>query len=124
MRFEAIPPIYRHLPRGPATRVVEFPFFGPGSSQFHAAYMLNSTAHWQPIVNGYSGFQPASFYQHAAVLQGFPDGPSMAMLHELGITHVFVHTTQMSPERLELIKTRQALELQETFGSIALYQVK
>jgi hypothetical protein len=48
-RFEAIPPIYRHLPRDPATRVVEFPFFGPASSQFHAAYMLNSTAHWYPI---------------------------------------------------------------------------
>jgi hypothetical protein len=122
-RFEAIPPIYRHLPRDPATRVVEFPFFGPASSQFHAAYMLNSTAHWYPIVNGYSGFQPASFYQHAFVLQGFPDGPSMALLHELGITHVFVHATQMSPARLELIKTRPELQLQETFGSIALYRL-
>lgn len=123
-RFEAIPPIYRHLPSDPATRVVEFPFFGPASVQFHAAYMLNSTAHWHPIVNGYSGFQPASFYQHAAVLQGFPDGPSMTMLRELGVTHAFVHTTQMSPERLALIKTLPELQLQETFGSIALYRVR
>jgi len=58
------------------------------------------------------------------VLQGFPDGPSMALLHELGITHVFVHTTQMSPERLELIKILPELKLQETFGSIALYRVR
>ena len=124
VRFDAIPPIYSHVPHQPGTRVVEMPFFGPSSSQFHASYMLNSTAHWQPIVNGYSGFQPPSFYQHAAVLQNFPDDASMAMLRELGITHVFVHTTQMTPETLASIDARSELKVQETFGSIALYRLR
>ena len=123
-RFDAIPPIYGHVPRDPAARIVEIPFFGPSTSQFHASYMLNSTAHWRPIVNGYSGFQPASFYQHAQVLQGFPDNPSMALLHELGITHVFVHTTQLPPETLAQIKARSELEIQETFGSISLFSLQ
>lgn len=122
-RFDAIPPIYSHVPRDAGTRVVEIPFFGPRSAQFHASYMLNSTANWRPIVNGYSGFQPASFYDHAAILQGFPDGPSLALLRDLGITHVFVHTTQLAPGALVQVNARPELRIVERFGSIALYRV-
>src|SRR5262249_31085354 len=102
-RFDGIPPIYARVPRDATTRLVEIPFFGSTNAQFHASYMLNSTANWRPIVNGYSGFQPPSFYRHAAVLDGFPDEASLAMLHDLGVTHVFVHTTQMSKEALDAI---------------------
>lgn len=123
-RFDGIPPIYSHVPRHDAgTRIVEIPFFGPRSSQFHASYMLNSTAHWRPIVNGYSGFQPPSFYNHAATLQGFPDDSSMTLLRELAVTHVFVHTTQVSPETLALVNARPELKIVEQFGSIALYRM-
>ena len=27
----------------------------------HAIYMLNSTAHWMPLVNGYSDYIPPDF---------------------------------------------------------------
>jgi hypothetical protein len=123
-RFDGIPPIYSHVPRDSVTRVVEIPFFDPASSQFHASYMLNSTANWRPIVNGYSGFQPPSFYQHAQVLGGFPDPASLALLHHLHITHVFVHTTQLPAEALAAIRMAPELGLQETFGSIALYRLE
>lgn len=122
-RFDGIPPIYSHVPREARSRVVEIPFFGSTSSQFHASYMLNSTANWAPIVNGYSGFQPPSFYQHAAILQGFPDEASVALLHDLGVTYVFVHTTQVSKDTLDAIQHERRLQLQETFGSISLYRM-
>jgi hypothetical protein len=123
-RFDGIPPIYSHVPRDARSRVVEIPFFGSMSSQFHASYMLNSTANWAPLVNGYSGFQPPSFYRNAQVLQGFPDQASMALLRDLGITHVFVHTTQMPKDALDAIEQERHLKLVETFGSIALYRVE
>lgn len=123
-RFDGIPPIYSHVPRDARSRVVEIPFFGSTSSQFHASYMLNSTANWAPLLNGYSGFQPPSFYRHAQVLQAFPDHASMALLHDLGITHVFVHTTQMPKDALDAIEHERQLKLVETFGSIALYRVE
>jgi PA14 domain-containing protein len=123
-RFDGIPPIYSRVSRDANTRVVEIPFFGSTSSQFHASYMLNSTAHWRPIVNGYSGFQPPSFYQHAGILQGFPDEASLAMLHDLGVTHVFVHTTQMPKEALDAINRDRRLKHVETFGSISLYRLE
>jgi hypothetical protein len=86
--------------------------------------MLNSTAHWRPIVNGYSGFQPPSFYRHAQTLQRFPDQASLTLLHDLGITHVFVHTTQLSKETLATIEQTRELKLLDTFGSIALYRLE
>jgi len=123
-RFDGIPPIYARVPRDSSTRVVEIPFFGSTSSHFHASYMLNSTAHWRPIVNGYSGFQPPSFYQHADALQGFPDATSIKLLHDLAVTHVFVHTTQVSAETRAAISQEGRLKLVETFGSIALYRLE
>jgi hypothetical protein len=123
-RFDGIPPIYSHVPRNASVRVVEIPFFGSTSSQFHASYMLNSTLNWRPIVNGYSGFQPPSFYQHAQVLQEFPGGASLGLLHDLGVTDVFVHTTQVSKETLARISQERQLKLVETFGSIALYRLE
>ena len=122
-RFDGISPIYAHVPRAPGVVVVEMPFHGPSSAQFHAHYMLNSTAHWQPIVNGYSGFQPASFYAHAEALQRFPDDGSIARLREIGVSHVFVHRSQFAHERLNALKMRRELELVEGFGETELYRL-
>ena len=54
-------------------------------------YVLNSTAHWKPLVNGYSGFVPASYPGIADALRDFPDDRSRAELQRLGVTHVVVH---------------------------------
>ena len=89
-RFDGIPPIYAQVPRTPGTVVLEVPFFGPRSVQFHAHYMLDSTVNWQPLVNGYSGFQPPSFYENARALQNFPYGGSVTRARALGVTHVFL----------------------------------
>jgi hypothetical protein len=123
VRSYGIPPIYSRVPRQPGIHVVEIPFHGPRSAQFHAAYMLNSTAHWQPIVNGYSGFQPPSFYRHAEILQSFPNGDALALLRTLAVTHVFVHITEVAPETMAAIDGTPWLEVVDRFGSIVLYRV-
>ena len=60
-----VEPVYRTLatlPRGP---VIEMPFFYPQVGLFqHTKYMLASTAHWMPLVNGYSDYIPPDFYEH------------------------------------------------------------
>jgi hypothetical protein len=123
-RFEGIAPIYDRVPSGPGIVVVEMPFFGPRSAQFHANYMLNSTANWQPLVNGYSGFQPASFYAHAEALQQFPEEPAMQMLRAIGVTHVFVHRSQFGPAQLAALDARSDLERIDVFGETALYALR
>ncbi len=123
-RFDGIAPVYDRLPRAPGTVVVEVPFAGPRSAQFHAHAMLNSTRHWQPLVNGYSGFQAPSFYPHAEALQGFPDDRSIAMMRTIGVTHVFVHTSQYELDALEALRARRELEKVDQFGDTELYRVR
>ncbi len=44
----------------PATPIVELPL---GEPAFDVRYMLASTRHWKPLVNGYSGGMPADYAQ-------------------------------------------------------------
>ncbi len=124
VRFDGIPPVYRSVPRTPGTLVVEYPFFGSRSVQFHAHYMLNSTEHWQPIVNGYSGFQPPSFYGNAAVLQTFPGDEAFTRMRQLGVTHIVVNGGQMPDGTLETLATRTDLEQLDAFGAIVLFRIR
>ena len=89
--FDGIPRIYQSL-RDPSVRAVaEFPFFRAEDVLRNAPYVLNSTAHWKPIVNGYSGFVPRSYPAIADALRPFPGGGAEAELRRLGVTHVVVH---------------------------------
>jgi hypothetical protein len=89
--FDGIPRIYQTL-RDPSVRAVaEFPFYRAEDVLRNAPYVLNSTAHWKPIVNGYSGFVPRSYPAIADALRPFPGGGSESELRRLGVTHVVVH---------------------------------
>ena len=56
-----------------------------------ATYMLWSTAHWYPLVNGNSGYYPAAFGDTVTRMATFPDDRSMAHLASLGVRYVIVH---------------------------------
>ncbi|MBS1819256.1 MAG: hypothetical protein JSU08_15080 [Acidobacteria bacterium] len=122
-RFEGLAPIYARVPRTPGTVVIELPFLPPRSVQFNAHYMLNSTANWQPLVNGYSGLQPPSYYRNFDALEHFPDDRSVAHLRSLGVTHVFVHEDQLGDEDLERLRRRTDLQRIDGFGAIGMYRV-
>ena len=76
-----VAPVYRTLatlPRGP---VIEMPFFYPQVGLFqHTNYMLASTAHWMPLVNGYSDYIPPDFYEHVMLLAPFPSRDAFKIL--------------------------------------------
>src|SRR4051812_45083370 len=71
-----VPPVenvYRVLAAAPRGAVIEMPFFYPEVGLFqHSKYMLASTAHWKPLVNGYSDFIPPDFMEHVLTLAPFP----------------------------------------------------
>jgi hypothetical protein len=121
--FTAIPDIYRILQNDPRAVVVELPLHAPRAAFTNARYMLNSTVHWRPLVNGYSGFVPASYARNYEQLSGFPDARSIAALRETGVTHVFVHRQQIRPQVLEEIDRSPALRRIAVEASIALYRV-
>lgn len=100
--FEGIPPIYKTLARkNEAMVVVEMPFPPRGLVARNAAFMLASTVHWKPLLNGYSGFTPESYIRRAELLQDFPSEAAVAELERSGVTHVVVHFNYYPEEMAE-----------------------
>lgn len=99
--FTGIPPVYDVLKRTSDEAVlVWFPFHPSPRFHLNAPYMLASTRFWRPMLNGYSGFKPASFYRHVEALANFPDDASLRYLREQHVTHVVVDGNEMKPDRL------------------------
>lgn len=90
-RFEGIPRVYDVLATIDHAVIAEMPFPPANRTPRNAGPVLASTLHWHPLLNGYSGFVPASYVRHAEELAGFPDARAMATLRRLGVTHVVVH---------------------------------
>ena len=62
--------------------------------------MYASTFHWQPILNGYSGFYPQSYLELLERMQGFPDEPSIDYLKRRGVDLIVLHGRYFSPQDL------------------------
>jgi hypothetical protein len=123
-RFEGIPRIYDTLRGQRGIVAVELPFYGGIASFRQAYYMLNSTRHWQPILNGYSGLHTLDSQQRLVEgLADFPGPVSMATLREAGATHVFVHTDEMSAATLARLARHPELELVARQRDIQLFRV-
>jgi hypothetical protein len=89
---QPVSPAYLELARLPKAPVVVFPFWGePISFHGHADYMLASTAHWQPLINGYSDHIPQDFRDNAAILRKFPSPEAFAVLERLGARYMVFH---------------------------------
>jgi hypothetical protein len=90
--FAGIPHIYSLLAE-PSERVVlaEVPFYPAAAVFENAPYVLSSTAHWRPLLNGYSGYTPRSYVQFAERFRTFPDAAAVSAMREAGVTHVMVH---------------------------------
>jgi hypothetical protein len=89
-----VSPVYDALDREPPGALVEVPFPAPDRTVANAPAVAASTRHFRKLVNGYSGFVPASYARHAAALAGFPDEASKRLLAGLGVSHVVVHTAR------------------------------
>lgn len=106
--------------------VAEFPLYTPRQIFGNAQYMLNATRHWRPILNGYSGFLPASYVEHYSALENFPDARSLKALMDIGVTHVVVH--HEPPSRVSVgfgpMPPVAALEPVITSPALTIYRVR
>jgi hypothetical protein len=73
-------------PRG-VVATLPMPDDVPGTDP-RVAYL--STFHWQPIVNGYSGFAPQSYLDRIHDVRGFPDEKSIERLRRDGVRYLVV----------------------------------
>ena len=84
------PAVYRYLGSTCSVHaVLELPRLRPARESL---YMYYSTLHWKPIANGYSGFIPGSDGELRAGIEILPDDHGFALLRQLGISHLVLHT--------------------------------
>ena len=90
--FDGVPPVYALLADAPQpVRLVEVPFYPTDAVHFNGTYVLNSTAHWQPLMNGTSGITPLSYRRRAEAFWFFPRDWAIQAMRDEGATHVMVH---------------------------------
>jgi hypothetical protein len=83
----------------------------------NAEYVLNSTAHWRPLMNGYSGYTPASYVTYADVFWYFPRDYAIDAMRRAGVTHVMVHLERFGHEGDDVIRQLDARPGFELMGS-------
>jgi hypothetical protein len=89
---EPIEPVYgalRQLEPGP---LIEMPFwYLDFMIPRHTYYMLQSTRHWLPLVNGYSDYLPPDFVDHVQTLAAFPSRDSLKLLEPGRVRYAIIH---------------------------------
>jgi len=94
------PAVYEWLAGQPRSVVLELPITTADRLDLvpDGVYMFRSTGHWQPILNGYSGFFPRSYIELTEHMKTFPDEASIAYLKTRQVDLVVIHGGLMTPD--------------------------
>jgi hypothetical protein len=99
--FEAPPvlPVYRHLATLPRGALIEMPFFYRRPEfPFQTRYMLASTAHWMPLVNGYSDYTPPDYRRDLVQIAVFPRPEAFQVLESRHPRYAIFHMSNYNAE--------------------------
>ncbi|HET7694857.1 MAG TPA: hypothetical protein VFK57_04055 [Vicinamibacterales bacterium] len=127
--FKGIPGIYKLLADEPGRVVLaEQPFFPRWAIFQNSHYVLASTAHWRPLMNGYSGYTPDTYQQYADAFWYFPQDWAIDAMKKAGVTHVVVHLEAFHRDHmavLPVLEKRPDFELMAIHpGGIRLYRLR
>ena len=96
-------PVYRWLRSQPAgTPVVHLPMLDVYGLERRAAfhesvYMVYSTHHWLPLVNGYAGIEPAEYRRYRELGRSFPSEEFLSAMRGIGVRYVVLHRAVTVP---------------------------
>src|SRR6266545_2916649 len=99
------PEVYRWLAAQPGRDpVVELPMLDVYGLErrpaYHeSVYMVSSTHHWKPLVNGYAGIEPASYQRIRALAHRFPTEEFLAAIRAAGVRYVVLHRGGYGPNQ-------------------------
>jgi len=121
--FDGVPAIYKVLGAEPDAVIAEMPFPMPSQWFLNGPYMVNATGHWRPMLNGYSGFRPASYERSYDLLRAFPSDRSLLALHELGVTDVVIHEHDYGEDRVKALAALPSLRQVAHDGDITIFRL-
>lgn len=107
-----VPAIYLWLEGRPGNDpVIELPIL-PNDGLFQrprfddSVYLLRSTRHWKPLVNGYAGTEPQQYGRVRDAMKDFPSDESLALLRSMGVRQILLHLRGFGPNRRQAIEER------------------
>jgi hypothetical protein len=104
------PPVYRWLAEQPGREpIVELPMLDVYGLErrpaFHeSVYMVYSTLHWKPLVNGYAGIEPRHYVRLRELSRAFPSQEFLDALRSIGTRYVIVHRKGYGPFQWERLQ--------------------
>lgn len=102
-----VPRVHQRLADLPPGAVVELPFWYIRTDfPRHARYMLFSTYHWKPLVNGYSDHIPQWFRDGVVPISSFPTRESLLLLEKHGTRYAVFHTGYYDGRSREHLRER------------------
>ena len=122
VRFDGISPVYAALAADDSAIVAHLPFPEPGRVAANAAAVHASTAHWRPLLNGYSGYTPRSYVEHYLAFRHFPDPSSIDALRRAGVTHIVVDVGQV-PEAVAALHPIADVRLLAADTRLRIYRI-
>ena len=94
---QPIPAVYARLATLPAGPVLSLPTYRFAPDSFREAdYLLFSTAHWLPIVNGFGRHEPPAHKARMETFSRFPAPDAVARLRQIGVRYVVLHPARAS----------------------------
>ena len=126
-----VPSAYRWLREQPTGVVAEVPMPLPHRlPRQDATYQYLSTFHWQPLLNGYSGYYPSAYWTMLEALRHFPAGSWVDELLGRGAEYIIIHEQFLDPEpyasALTTLGTRGDLEwmgqFEDGWGKVQVYR--
>lgn len=103
-------PIYKMIRSAGPGVMIELPLPTPdrlpGWDPFYASW---SITHWNPLVNGYSGYHPQDYLQTLVRMQNFPDDASIGRLRGHNVHYIVIHQAFYEPEQYTRLMLRMAV---------------
>jgi hypothetical protein len=127
-RHDGIPKVYARLADSNITAIVVLPIHGGSRFNRNAPYLLHQTRHWRPMVNGYSGWAPERFNQHATSQESFPGEAALADLRSIGVSHAVLHRAALEAGSgrgsIDDLRQHPSLELEFEEDGIVVYRIR
>lgn len=125
------PPVYRWLAQQPGDgAVLEIPGSAIDGDLVgnlrNAEYMLASTTHWRPILNGFSGYEPPSSSFLTAAIRRLPDPAALATLvRSVDVRWIVLHRDRLAGSEVARWASVDVPGLARvaTFGDTEVYEV-
>lgn len=109
VHYEPVPPVapvYGVLSRLPPGPVLELPIFSHALAFRRSGYMLASTSHWNPLIDGYSDYIPEDFVQRVEAIADFPTTEAFEDLSRDRVRYAVLHLDHYGPDARRAVLDR------------------